>query len=398
MDDRTRDPLEFLTGQRAMRRRMLRDLDSMSRRGLLKLGAGVAGAGLLARHGGSGIATAQEAPALPEFGEIPEALKGSGQVVVSGWGGAMQAAQETAYYQPFTELCGIEVVIAEQQPDSSKIMAMVETGNIEYDVMQDDRSAVIRLEGMGDFWAEVDYSIFDTANIDEGRRYKYSVDMLPYAWVIAYRTDTFPEGPQNQADFFNLETFPGARSTTAGTGGVNPFLEAALLADGVAMDALYPLDIERAFAKLSTIRNDVVKFWDAGSQPAQLLNDNEAVLVHAWNGRIDAIQKEGAPAAIQWNEAMQATDVWAAIAGSPNLENAQKFMAFTTLPVSQARLSMLIPYGFVNNAAAELIPAEVLENLPTAPQYADQTFTRDVQWWVDNTQAVLDRWNEWILE
>ncbi len=398
MDDRTRDPLDFLTGQRALRRSMLRDLDAMSRRGLLKFGAGVATAAVLARHGGTRFAAAQDAPALPEFGEIPEALKGSGQVVVSGWGGAMQEAQQEAYYTPFTELTGIEIVIAEQQPDPSKIMAMVETGNIEYDVMQDSRSTVIRLEGMGEFWEPVDYSIFDTANIAEGRRYTYSVDMLPYAWAIAYRTDTFPEGPQNQADFFDVEAFPGARSTTAGSAGLSPFLEAALLADGVPMDELYPIDIERAFAKLSTIRNDVVKFWDAGSQPAQLLNDNEAQLVHAWNGRIHAIQEAGAPAALQWNEAMLDTDVWAAIKGAPNAENAQKFMAFTTLPVSQARLSMLIPYGFVNDASAELIPAEILENLPTSPQYADITFTREVQWWVDNTQAVLDRWNEWILE
>jgi putative spermidine/putrescine transport system substrate-binding protein len=403
MADRMSDPFEFLTGERARRRRILRDLDAMNRRGLLKLGAGAVGAGLLGRAAGDSPAGAQSTPAasaaaLPEFGEVPEALKGSGQVIVAGWGGAMQEAQQQAYYTPFTELCGIEVVIAEQQPDPSKIVAMVQTGNIEYDVMQDSRSSVIRLEQQGEIWEPVNYDLFDTANIDEGRRYTYSIDMLPYAWVIAYRTDAFPEGPRGQADFYDTAAFPGPRSTTAGAAGLSPFLESALLADGVPMAELYPLDIERAFAKLSTIKGDVVKFWDAGSQPAQLLNDNEAVLVHAWNGRIAAIQETGAPAAIQWNEAMQDTDVWAAIKGSPNAENAQKFMAFTTLPVSQARLSMLIPYGFVNNAAAELIPAERLATLSTAPEYADVTFTRDVQWWVDNTQAVQDRWNEWILE
>jgi hypothetical protein len=25
-------------------------------------------------------------------------------------------------------------------------------------------------------------------------------------------------------------------------------------------------------------------------------------------------------------------------------------------------------------------------------------FIRDIQWWVDNRDAVLERWNEWILE
>ncbi len=95
MVDRTRNPLEFLTGQRAQRRRMLRDLDAMSRRGLLKLGAGAVGAGVLARATGFSALAQQgtpEAPALPEFGELPEALKGSGEVIVAGWGGAMQEA------------------------------------------------------------------------------------------------------------------------------------------------------------------------------------------------------------------------------------------------------------------------------------------------------------------
>ena len=397
MVHQTRDPFEFLTGQRAMRRRMLRDLDLMSRRGLLRLGAGAVGAGVLAR-GVLGRVAAQDAPEMPEFGEIPEALKGSGEVIMSGWGGAMQEAQRIAYIEPFQELTGIQVIVAEQQPDTSKVKAMVDTGNIEYDVAQLDRSDVMRLTPEADYWEEVDYSLFDTENIDEGRRYTYSVDMLPYAWVIAYRTDTFPEGPQSQADFFDLSAFPGPRSTTGGSGGLNPFLEAALLADGVPMGELYPIDVERAFAKLSEIRGEVAQFWDTGALPAQMLADNEAVMVHAWNGRIDAIQREDAPAAITWNEGMLATDVWAVPKGAPNAENAQKFMAFTTLPVSQARLSMQIPYGFVNNASAELIPADVLANLPTSPQYAEQMFVRDIAWWVENSEAVLNRWNEWLLE
>jgi len=400
MVDRTRDPLTFLTGQGAMRRRMLRDLDAMSRRGLLRLGAGAAAAGVLSRAG-AGRAGAQGTPsaaAMPEFDEIPEALMGSGEVRMAGWGGAMQEAQRIAYIEPFQELTGITVVVADQQPDTSKVLAMVDTGNIEYDVGQFDRSSVILLEGQGDYWEPVDYSIFDTDNIDEGRRYTYSVDMLPYAWIIAYRTDEFPEGPQSQADFFDVAAFPGPRSTTAGAAGLDPFLEAALLADGVALGELYPLDIERAFAKMSEIRSEVAQFWTTGAQPAQMLSDNEAVLVHAWNGRVAAIQEAGAPAAITWNEGMLATDVWAVTKGSPNVENAQKFMAFTTLPVAQARLSMQIPYGFVNNASAELIPAEILAELPTSPEYAEQMFVRDISWWVENTEAVLNRWNEWLLE
>ena len=104
---------------------------------------------------------------------------------------------------------------------------MVDTGNVEQDVVQMDRSDIIRLEKEGDYWEEIDYSLFDVENIDEGQPYKYSVDMLPYGTVIGYRNDVFPEGPSGQADFWNQDAFPGPRTTAGGTGGVTPYLESA---------------------------------------------------------------------------------------------------------------------------------------------------------------------------
>jgi putative spermidine/putrescine transport system substrate-binding protein len=398
------DPIvEMQAASHARRREMLRDLELMSRRQLLRRGgalvAGASAASILFKAGIPLHASAQEeTPPLPEYKDgIPENLKGSGEVRVQSWGGALQEAQRKAYFEPFQELSGIKVIESEG-PDLSKIKAMVDTGNVEQDIVQIDRSEVILLEKQGDYWEPIDYSLFDTDNIDETHRYKYSVDMLPYATVIGYRNDVFAEGPSGQFDFWDVEKFPGPRSTEAGSGGVLPFLEAALIADGVSMDEVYPIDIERAYASLARIKPDVVKFWEAGAQPAQMLTDNEAVMVHSWNGRMYAIQQEDAPVTVQWNEAMLATDVWTIPKGAANAENAQKFIAFITLPVSQARLSYLIPYGSVNKASAELMTPEQLENLPTAPAYLEKMFVKDIDWWVENRDAVTDRWNEWILE
>jgi putative spermidine/putrescine transport system substrate-binding protein len=397
------DPIvEMQMANRALKRRMLRDLDEMSRRELLRRGgrlaAGASAAAILFRAGIPLHAAAQgETPPLPEYDGIPENLKGTGEVRVQSWGGAFQDAQREAYFKPFQELSGITVIESEG-PDISKIKAMVDTGNVEQDVVQEDRSSVILLEKQGDYWEPIDYSLFDVDNIDEVRRYKYSVDMLPYSTVIGYRNDVFPEGPQGQLDMWDVAKFPGPRSTEAGSGGVVPFLEAAIIADGVSKDEVYPIDIERAYASLGRLKPDVVKFWEAGAQPAQMLTDKEAVMVHSWNGRMHAIQQEDAPVSVQWNEAMLATDVWSIPKGAANAENAQKFAAFITLPVSQARLSFLIPYGSVNNKSAELMSPEQLENLPTAPAYLEKQFIRNIDWWVENRDAVVERWNEWILE
>ena len=141
-----------------------------------------------------------------------------------------------------------------------------------------------------------------------------------------------PKAPPSQADFWDQEAFPGPRTTTAGTGGVTPFLEAGFMATGTPLDAIYPMDIDQAYANFDAIKPHVVKFWEAGAQPAQMLTDNEAVMAHSWNGRTHAIIQEGAPVAVVWNEAQLATDVWAIPKGAANAENAQKFAAFITLP------------------------------------------------------------------
>src|SRR5579863_2453319 len=341
-----------------------------TRRNFLRLTArlGLSAASLAAIYKTLGPPLAfADTPALPEITAVPDKLKGSGVVRVCSYGGAFQDAQRKAYFEPFERLSGIKVVES-QGPDPAKVKAMVDTKNIEYDVGEFDRASVINLQKKGDYWEPIDYSLVDTANIDKAFRYKYSLDMLPYAQTYAYRTDVFNGAkPGSWADFWDTKKFPGPRTMPAGSGGLEPFLEAAVLATGVAMDKIYPMDIDHAYASLGKIKPSVVKWWEAGAIPAQMLNDKEAVLAVAWNGRIAAIQANGAPVEVGWRQGALRTDAWAIPKGSPNASNAQKFTAFITMPTQQARLSMLIPYGFVNNAAAESLPPERLKVRPTAP-------------------------------
>jgi putative spermidine/putrescine transport system substrate-binding protein len=317
-------------------------------------------------------------------------------VVVASWGGTFQDAQREAYFKPFEELSGIKVVEAEG-PSIAQVQAMVDSGNIEWDVVEVGRGDVINLERKGDYWEEMDYSLFDTEHIPEERRYKYSVDMLPYAQIDGYRTDEFPEGPTDWADFWDTETFPGPRTMISGSGGLNPYLEAALMADGVAKEDLYPIDIDRAYESLDKIRDSVVRWWDAGAIPAQMLTDKEAVLAVIWNGRMQALLNEGVPVAPVWNQGGLYTDVWAIPKGAPNAENAQKFSAFITMALPQARLSKLIPYGSVNTDSTQYMTEEEMNGFISGPAISEQLFTVDTQWWADNLDEVLDRWNEWIL-
>ncbi len=342
-------------------------------------------------------AVAAPAVTLPAVPPIPDKLKGSGVVRVCSYGGALQDAQRTAYFKPFQEMTGIRVIESEG-PDLAKVKAMVDTGNVEYDVGEFDRASVINLQRKGDYWEPIDYALFDTDNIDPTFRYKYSIDMLPYSQMYAYRTDAFGgRAPKDNADLWNTKTFPGARSLQSGSGGLHPDLEVALMAAGVPREKVYPIDIDKAFDSLAKIKPNVDKWWTAGAMPAQLLNDNEVVMATAWNGRIYAIQQTGAPVKPIWHDQLLRTDVWAIPKGAANRENAQKLSAFITMAVPQARLSLLIPYGFVNNKTATMLSAERLAILPTAPDIKKELLIYDTQWWADNLDAVLAKWNNFLL-
>jgi putative spermidine/putrescine transport system substrate-binding protein len=169
------------------------------------------------------------------------------------------------------------------------------------------------------------------------------------------------------------------------------------MAAGVAPDKVYPIDVDKAFASYDRIKASVVKWWETGAIPPQLLTDKEVVLTSVWNGRMAALQTAGVPAAISWDQGLLKRDCWAVPKGSPNKENAMKFIAFSTLAISQARLSMLIPYGSVNNKSAEYMTEQQLAILPSGPAIKAKLVPYNYDWWVDNRDAVIAHWNKWIL-
>ncbi len=370
-------------------------MTSLDRRSFVGLAAW-ATAGMAARGGTRALAQSASPPKLPEITSIPDKLKGSGAVRIAGYGGTAQDAERTAYFQPFEKLSGIKTIDV-PGADLNKVKAMVDTGNIEWDVVQLGRSSVKNLMKKGDYFEKIDYELVDVDNIDPLYRYDYALDMLVWSEVMAYRTDAFKSAvPVGWADFWDTRKFPGDRTLT-GAGPVTPELEFALMAAGVPADKLYPLDIDKAFASYDKIKASVVKWWETGAVPVQMLSDREVVLASVWNGRMAAIQAAGVPAAISWQQGLLKRDCWAVPKNSPNKANAMKFIAFSTMAVPQARLSMLIPYGFVNGKSAEYLSEHQLGILPSAPAIKSQLVPYNYDWWVDNRDVVVGRWNKWIL-
>lgn len=332
---------------------------------------------------------------LPEFQNIPSAWKGSGQVVVVTWGGVGTDMQRKAWFEPFEKLCGIKVVEA-VGPDPAKVKAMVDTKTTAWDVCQIGRGAMLELAAQGDYWEPIDFGIVEKG-VTDNYRAKFGVDIVPYAQMIAYRKDIYPNGPKNWKDFFDAEKFPGARTMPIATKGNIPELVGALMADGVPADKVYPIDIDRAIKVLTKIKPKVVKWWESGAQPMQMLIDNEAPLATAWNGRVHAAQQEGKPLEIVWDGGTLLANTWLVPKGAPNLSNAQKFIAFSSSAIAQARYSMLLPYGFTNVDSANYLSPEVLKNLPTSPENAKVLVEYQHEWWAKNRPEIISKFNKMML-
>lgn len=353
---------------------------------------GLVGAGLAAPFIRPSFAQA----AWPEQTTIPDSLKGTGEVRIATFGGTMQDTQMKAYFEPFEKMSGIKVR-AFPGSDPTKVKAMVETGNVEWDMAQLSRGSIMNLMKTGDYFEKIDYSLVDDG-VGQEYRFEYGLEMLVWAQVLAYRTDAFKGAkPTGWADFWDTKKFPGERAMFGTNSGGWPEMEFALMAAGVPADKLYPLDVDKALASYEKIKKDVVKWWDTGAVPTQLLTDREVTMTTVWNGRMAALQAAGVPAAINWNQGLLKRDAWGIPKNAKNKVNAQKFVAYSTMAIPQARVSLGIPYGSVNAKSNEFIPAARLEVLPSAPAIKSQLVNYNYDWWIANREAVIPKFNKWLL-
>ncbi len=316
-----------------------------------------------------------------------------GSLTISSWGGSFQEAQRKAFFAPFSEEFGIEIV-EDGPPGNAKIVAMVKADNVTWDVCDIGAYKPTPL-GKDGYLEELDYSVIDKADIFPGFATKWGIGNLSYSTVLAYRTDVLKDDqPDHVKDLWDLKRFPGKRAMRD-----NPIenLAYALQADGVAIKDVYPLNdekIARAYKKLDEIKNHVI-WWTQGATAPQLLVTKEVVMACAWNGRLDKIIAEGVPVGFAWNGAQLMGDAWVVPKGAPNKDLAMLFIAWASLPEINWRLSDYITYGPVNYKAIENVSPDRRDKVPTT--FAHLQITCDYDYWGDNYNAQVDVWNEWKL-
>lgn len=332
----------------------------------------------------------------------PYVLKGkalaAGQVIVRTPGGAYDDIMRKHVYDPFTAETGITVVPV--AATVSKLLAMFKANNVELDLIDTGEGPLITLSRLGAL-APIEYDSWTWSRPEDVApeyRRKDIVANFVYSSVLAYNTEVFPDGkhPKNWVDFWNPEQYPGPRTLTDMAAG-SPSLEFALLADGVKKEDLYPLDIDRAFKKLTELRPHIRKFWDSGAVSAQLLSDKEVVMGCIWNGRLQTIIEQGAPLSYVWDGNMIQVQALGIFKDSPNRAAAQKLVDFISRPDVQAKYVADLRYGPTNLKAFDRMTPEQLEMMPGGPKSRETGFLQNVEWWEDNRQKVNRVWSRWVL-
>jgi spermidine/putrescine-binding protein len=147
------------------------------------------------------------------------------------WGGTTQDAQKAAWADPFSKATGIKVV-QDGPTDYGKLKAMVESGNVQWDVVDVEADFALRAASEG-LLEPLDFNQIKRDKIDPRFVSDHGVGSFFFSFVLGYNEGKLGANkPVDWSALFDTKTYPGKRALYKWPSpGV---LELALLADGVA--------------------------------------------------------------------------------------------------------------------------------------------------------------------
>ncbi|WP_245517753.1 MULTISPECIES: extracellular solute-binding protein [unclassified Mesorhizobium] len=352
---------------------------------------------------GVGLTLPQFVMAAP-LDELVERARQAGErhVVVAGGTGAYGDLVKRHFYLPFTEATGIEVVPTGggYGEKLAKLKAMTSVGKVEWDVitlsidsLTPDVTSLLRDLGDCAGLPDVASQGVDGSCLREGVMFDIG------GGVLAFDKRSFPEGqaqPAGWADFWNVKAFPGPRALP-NIG--NPWwaLIAALEADGVSRDALFPLDIDRAFRKLDEIKPHVTVWWKSGDQSQQIFRTREVVMAMLFSGRAFRLRGEGIPLGISWNGAPLDAAFWAVTRAAQHPNAALALLDFIyTRPKAHAEFAAESFGSTAQRGALDFLPADAKASSVLQPANWSNIVRVDREWLAANREKVLQRWSMWI--
>jgi putative spermidine/putrescine transport system substrate-binding protein len=345
------------------------------------------------RRGGIGALTLAAAPWVAGRSARAEPI----ELNVATVGGVITDGLRRIFGEPFTQQTGIKVNFGS---GTSLALAKLQasTRPAQWDIIN-LTGAEQQLAIRDQLAVPYDYGIIDASHMPPEYREIYGVKYSVFMFAMAWDRRKIPDdqAPKNWTEFWDTKKYPGKRSLDANISD-GSIIEAALLADGVALDKLYPLDVERALKSLERLGRDNIIWYNANQEPIQQMISGEVALSSAFHGRVIVANRSGAQLGF--------TPDYSAVSGNylcvtPTSAHQKEAFQFLNFLLSNAAADVeyikLTTYAMPNTATIPLLPKDVAEILPTNPALKGKLFFKDDAWWAANLEKTLQRFKEWQI-
>jgi putative spermidine/putrescine transport system substrate-binding protein len=312
----------------------------------------------------SGSSTTAASDESPELAKLLDSIK-SKEVIIASYGGTTEDARKKAFWDPFAKRTGVKVI--QTDADYAKAQTMMQgkakaAWDCYHGSPEEIRTAL--QDGDAELPTVPDFAYED---LMPKEYQKYCFQSFWLAYVPAVIEGTFPDGnPKTWQDYFDVEKFPGKRiwPSVAYTPGTR---ESALMGDGVPPDQVYPMDLDRADAKIKSIFDDC-KFYDEYPQIVTFMTSKTGTLPLAPNGIYKGAQDKGVKMEVLWDVTpIISPNTMSILPGAPNLDAVTALAAFCADPKRQAEFARLTNYGPPSKAAFDELTDEEKANLPNSP-------------------------------
>ena len=350
--------------------------------------------------------------------DLPACDNCADSMTVVSWGGAYQNSQVKAYSDPYSEMTGTKFIYDESSNEAvAKLRAMNEAGNITWDLVDVEGPDAVRLcdEGLAmevdvdEILAKAHDGTPPSEDFGDSLISPCFIPQIVFSTTFGYRTDVEAWNgatPTSMCDIFDTEKFPGKRALEKRP---KKNIEWALICDGVAKADLYDVmetdeGIDRALAKLDTIKDDVI-WWSAGADTPQLLADGEIVMGSTYNGRLfSVIAEQNQPVAMLWDYQVFDFDGWIIPTGLPEdrLNRVKNFLYFATDTQRLADQAKYISYGPARASSAPLVGKhaelgiEMGPHMPTDPSNMKNFIVNNIDWWSSYSDDVDAKFQAWL--
>lgn len=318
---------------------------------------------------------------------------------IASWGGSFSDSQRANFFKPFADEKGITALDDTYAGGWALFEAMLGTNTRPWDVVEVETSELARGCEQGLF-LKLDWSrIAEKTSLMPQAVSECGIGAAISSHVLAWNPAA---GGANLTlkDFFDTTKIPGKRGMRNDPKGT---LELALMGDGVAPGDVYktlgsPGGVDRAFAKLETIKKDL-QWWEAGAQPIEWLENGDVSMSIVYSGRVHQAKKQGHDLGMSWQNNLLFVDQWVIVDGTGNTDNAYDFLRyFASHSEAQAAFANELGYGVPSLDAAKHLDPAVLADLPVGDNVKDSLdmgSPESVAFWLDNYDDISARWTAW---